>query len=55
MPIKMDSENKKALQVLETKGSQRFVEHVFTNPEDREKPKGEQRQLSYAEMRMLFG
>ena len=51
----MDRENREALKVLETKGSNAFVKHVFTNPEDRDKPKNEQRQLSYAEMRMLYG
>ena len=52
---KMDALNTKAMKVLETKSTQTFINHVFTNPEDREKPKSEQRQLSYAEMRMLYG
>lgn len=54
-PIKMDPANREALNVLTTQGEQKFVEHVFTHPEDREKSKEEQRQLSYAEMRMLYG
>jgi hypothetical protein len=52
---KMDELNTKARVVLETKGEKAFVEHVFTNPEDNDKPKEEKRQLSYAEMRMLYG
>jgi len=32
-----------------------FIKYVFTHPEDREKPEEEQRQLSYAEMRMRYG
>ena len=44
----LDELNNKALRVLETKGSNAFVKHVFTCPKD-------QRQLSYAEMRMLYG
>jgi len=51
----MDPLNKKALGVLETKGEKAFVNHVFTKPEDHDKPKTEQRQLTYAEMRMLYG
>ena len=51
----MDPLNKKALEVLETKGKKEFMEHVFTHPEDHNKPKEEKRQLSYAEMRMLYG
>lgn len=51
----MDPNNEKATKVLFTKGEEKFVEHVFTNPEDLDKPKNEQRQLSYAEMRMLYG
>ena len=53
MPL--DELNEKALKVQETKGDKAFVEHVFTRPEDLDKPKEEQRQLSYAEMRMLYG
>ena len=51
----MDANNAKAAEVLFTKGKKAFVEHVFTKPEDLDKPKEEQRQLSYAEMRMLYG
>lgn len=51
----MDANNAKATKVLFTKGEKEFFEHVFTNPEDLAKPKDEQRQLSYAEMRMLYG
>ena len=51
----MDPANREALNVLTTQGEQKFVEHVFTHPEDREKPKEERRQISYAEMRMLYG
>jgi len=51
----MDPLNKKALSVCETKGEKAFVKHVFTNPEDLNKPEKEQRQLTYAEMRMLYG
>lgn len=51
----MDDNNAKAAKVLFTKGEKEFVKHVFTNPEDLDKPKTEQRQLSYAEMRMLYG
>ena len=51
----MDSLNEQAANVLFTKGNQKFVEHAFTNPEDLDKPKEEQRKLSYAEMRMLYG
>ena len=47
--------NKKALDVLEKEGDKAFVEHVFTHPDDHDKPKEEKRQLSYAEMRMLYG
>ena len=52
---KMNEPNKTAMNVLFTKGEDKFVEHVFTNPEDHNKPKEEQRQLSYSEMRMLYG
>ena len=51
----MDNLNKKALEVLEKKGEQKFVEHVFTHPDDHDKKPEEKRQLSYAEMRMLYG
>lgn len=54
-PVKMDELNKKAANVLVTQGDQAFIEHVFTHPEDHDKPKEEKRQLSYAEMRMLYG
>jgi len=51
----MDKLNEKAREVFETKGDKAFVEHVFTHPDDHDKPKEEKRQLSYAEMRMLYG
>lgn len=54
-PVKMDELNKKAMNVLNTQGDKAFIEHVFTHPEDHDKPKEERRQLSYAEMRMLYG
>ena len=43
----MDEKNKKALNVLLTKGDKAFVEHVFTGENGR--------QLSYAEMRSRYG
>tara|TARA_B110000858_G_C17607300_1_gene382840 strand:+ start:410 stop:610 length:201 start_codon:yes stop_codon:yes gene_type:complete len=54
-PVKMNELNTKAMNVLDTKGDKAFIEHVFTHPEDHDKPKEEKRQLSYAEMRMLYG
>lgn len=45
----MDEANKKALNVLQTQGQDAFIKHVFTDPKD------ETKQLSYAEMRMLYG
>ena len=51
----MDNLNKKAYSVLEKKGEKKFVEHVFTHPDDHDKKPEEKRQLSYAEMRMLYG
>ena len=43
----MDEKNKKALNVLLTKGDKAFIEHVFTGENGR--------QLSYAEMRTRYG
>jgi len=54
-PVKMDEVNRKAANVLVTQGESAFLEHVFTNPEDHNKPPEERRRLSYAEMRMLYG
>ena len=54
-PVKMNDLNKKAMNILGTQGDNSFIEHVFTHPEDHDKPKEEKRQLSYAEMRMLYG
>lgn len=45
----MDLNNKKALEVLVKEGEKKFIEHVLKDPKD---PK---RQLSYAEMRLLYG
>ena len=53
--VKMDNLNKKAYEVLKKEGEKKFIEHVFTHPDDHNKPKEEKRQLSYAEMRMLYG
>lgn len=53
--VKMDNLNKTAYNVFVKDGEKKFVEHVFTHPEDHDKPKEEKRQLSYAEMRMLYG
>lgn len=53
--VKMDNLNKTAYNVFVKDGGKKFVEHVFTHPEDHDKPKEEKRQLSYAEMRMLYG
>ena len=43
----MDAKNKKALEILQTKGEKEFIKHVFTGDN------GER--LSYAEMRMRYG
>lgn len=51
----MDSLNKKALEIYDKKGSKEFVKHVFTHPDDHDKPEEKKRTLSYAEMRMLYG
>ena len=51
----MDENNKKAMNVYITEGYKAFEKFVFTAPDDRDKPKDQQRQLSYAEMRMLYG
>ena len=45
----MDPLNKKAAEVLVKEGEKKFIEHVFTDPNDKE------RKLTYAEMRMLYG
>ena len=42
----MDEDNKKALNVMKTKGMDAAVKHMFT---------ASGRQLSYAEMRMRYG
>ena len=47
--------NVKATEVLKTKPANEFVKHVFTHPDDLNKPEEEKRTLSYAEMRMLYG
>ena len=44
----MDEVNKKALEVLQTKGEKEFIKHVFTD-------QSTGKELSYAEMRMRFG
>ena len=47
LKLEMDDKNKKAFNVFLQEGNQAFVKHVFT---------GENRgQLSYSEMRMLYG
>ncbi len=51
----MDENNRKAMEVLRIKGYKEFEKFVFTDPNDRDKPKDQQRQLSYAEMRALYG
>jgi hypothetical protein len=51
----MDSLNKKAADVFDKEGHKKFIEHVFTHPDDHDKPPNERRQLSYSEMRMLYG
>ena len=43
----MDTKNKKALHVLQTKGEKEFIKHIFTGND------GER--LSYAEMRARYG
>ncbi len=53
--VNMNNLNKKACEVYINEGEKKFVEHVFTHPEDHDKPKEEKRQLTYAEMRMLYG
>lgn len=45
----MDENNKKAMNVYITEGYKAFEKFVFIDPKD------QQRQLSYAEMRMLYG
>ena len=44
----MDAANSKAANILFTQGSQAFVKHVFTD-------QGTGRELSYSEMRQLYG
>ncbi len=44
---KMDEPNKKALEVLVTKGEKEFIKHVFTGEGGKK--------LTYAEMRDLYG
>ena len=44
----MNEENKKALEVLNNKGKEEFMKHVFTDQETG-------RKLSYSEMRMRYG
>lgn len=44
----MDANNKKALDVMATKGAESAVKHMFTDQESG-------RPLSYAEMRMRYG
>ena len=44
----MDDNNKKALDVFAEKGADAAVSYMFTHPESG-------RQLSYGEMRMLYG
>ena len=45
----MDDLNKKALNVLMTQGTKKFIEHVHTDPKDPKK------KLSYGEMRSYYG
>jgi len=40
--------NQIAINLLKTKGSKEFIQHVFTHPETG-------KQLSYSEMRSLYG
>ena len=47
-PFGMNEENKKALEVLNNKGKEEFMKHVFTDQETG-------RKLSYSEMRMRYG
>jgi len=45
----MDENNKKAMDVLTTEGTEKFIEHVFKDP------KNPERKLTYTEMRMIYG
>ena len=51
----MDENNKKAMNVYNTEGYKAFEKYVFTHPSDHDKPTAQQLQLSYSEMRMLYG
>ena len=44
----MDDNNKKALEVMATQGTDAAIKHMFKHPETG-------RQLSYGEMRMFYG
>jgi len=46
----MDDANRKAVEVLNTQGDDAYMKHVFTDQKDDNK-----RELSYMEMRMLYG
>ena len=49
--VGMDDTNKKAMEVLATQGPKGFMKHVFTGKNQ----DGSERQLSYAEMRSMYG
>ena len=44
----MDEQNKKAMDILNSKGEKEFIEHVFTDEKTN-------RRLTYAEMRCRYG
>jgi len=49
--VNMDAKNKEALMVIGTQGEQAFINHMFTE----KKANGEKRQLSFSEMREMYG
>ena len=52
--INMDENNKKAFEIRKNEGSQKAVEFMFKHPTEKNED-GEQRKMSYSEMRSFYG
>lgn len=50
--VGMDDANRKAMNVWATQGDKAFIKHIFT---EKNEISGEERTLSYAEMRARYG
>ena len=50
----MDENNKKALKVLTTKGTEEAIKYMFKHPTEKDS-EGKAREMSYVEMRSFYG